>query len=90
MAAKQFIRGKPVRFGYKNWVAASSTGYCYTFDFDCGKSLNTTNEPHGSSIVKTLLVKQETNPTKHKVFYVNFFNSDWLIDLRRLVYCVTV
>jgi hypothetical protein len=26
-SAKQFIRGKPVRFGYKNWVAASSSGY---------------------------------------------------------------
>ena len=26
-SAKMFIRGKPIRFGYKNWVLASSDGY---------------------------------------------------------------
>lgn len=31
-SAKEFIRGKPVRFGYKNWALTSSTGYCYAFD----------------------------------------------------------
>lgn len=36
--AKQLIRGKPVRFGYKNWMIASADGYCYAFDIYCGKS----------------------------------------------------
>nr|CAI5841887.1 unnamed protein product [Callosobruchus analis] len=35
-SSKQFIRGKPVRFGYKNWMLCSSTGYCYNFDTYCG------------------------------------------------------
>lgn len=35
-SAKQFIRGKPVRFGYKDWTICSSTGYCYCFDTYCG------------------------------------------------------
>ena len=26
---KQFICGKPIRFGYKNWTLCSSDGYCY-------------------------------------------------------------
>ena len=26
---KQFIRGKSIRFGYKNGVLASEDGYCY-------------------------------------------------------------
>ncbi|KAJ8964483.1 hypothetical protein NQ314_004770 [Rhamnusium bicolor] len=35
-SATQFIRGKPVRFGYKDWMMCSSTGYCYAFDTYCG------------------------------------------------------
>ena len=31
-SAKMFIRGKPIRFGYKNWVLASSDGYPYKFE----------------------------------------------------------
>ncbi|KAL3289569.1 hypothetical protein HHI36_022983 [Cryptolaemus montrouzieri] len=34
-AAKQFIMGKPVRFGYRNWDGTSSNGYCYAFDIFC-------------------------------------------------------
>jgi hypothetical protein len=88
--SKQFIRGKPVRFGYKNWVAPSSTGYCYAFDFYCGKSPFATNEPLGSRVVKTLLEKLETNPANHTVFFDIFFSSyDLLVDLRRLGYKAT-
>ena len=36
---KQFIRGKPIRFGYKLWAACGSSGYCYNFDLYCGKNL---------------------------------------------------
>ena len=28
-SVKMFIRGKPIRFGFKNWVLASSDGYPY-------------------------------------------------------------
>lgn len=36
--AKQFIRGKPIRFGYKNWVICSSSGYMYGFQIYTGKT----------------------------------------------------
>lgn len=88
--AKQFIRGKPVRFGYKNWVAASSTGYCYSFDFYCGKSQSPTSDPLGSRVVKTLLEKLNCTSANHEVFFDNFFTSyDLLLELRSLGYRAT-
>lgn len=40
-SSKQFIRGKPVRFGFKNWMLTSSCGYLYNFDTYCGaKNVN--------------------------------------------------
>ena len=34
---KQFIRGKPIRFGYKLWALCGVSGYCYNFDLYTGK-----------------------------------------------------
>ncbi|CAH2096878.1 unnamed protein product [Euphydryas editha] len=53
-SAKLFIRGKPVRFGFKNWVVASSSGYCYCFDIYCGKAATPTTAPL-STIWKQIL-----------------------------------
>ena len=35
---KMFMKGKPVRFGFKPWVMASSSGYIYSFSVYYGKS----------------------------------------------------
>ncbi|XP_068221842.1 piggyBac transposable element-derived protein 2-like [Palaemon carinicauda] len=35
---KQFMRGKPIRFGYKLWGLCGVSGYSYSFDLYCGKS----------------------------------------------------
>jgi len=37
-SAKMFIRGKPIRFGYKIWMLCSSDGYPYQAVIYCGKS----------------------------------------------------
>jgi DNA excision repair protein ERCC-6 len=34
---KQFVRGKPIRFGYKVWCINTVTGYLISFDFYQGK-----------------------------------------------------
>lgn len=34
---KQFIKNKPVRFGYKAWVLTTRLGYCVHTDLYCGK-----------------------------------------------------
>lgn len=38
---KQFIRGKPVRFGFKIWSLNTPSGYLIDFDIYQGKALNT-------------------------------------------------
>ncbi|CAK1601936.1 unnamed protein product [Parnassius mnemosyne] len=35
---KQHIKGKPIRFGFKTWVAALQLGYCLHADLYQGKS----------------------------------------------------
>jgi len=35
---KQFLRGKPIRFGYKNWCLNSPNGYLITFELYQGRS----------------------------------------------------
>lgn len=83
--AKQFIRGKPVRFGYKNWMVTSSDGYCYAFDLYCGKSPGANpKEPLGTRVVKLLLDKLGTSAKDHVVYFDNFFTSfELLRDLRK-------
>lgn len=89
--AKQFIRGKPVRFGYKNWMVTSSDGYCYAFDLYCGKSSGPNpTDPLGSRVVKMLLDKLETSPQDHVTYFDNFFTSYALLrDLRLAGYRAT-
>ena len=36
---KQYIRGKPVKFGVKLWVLASSAGFPFDFDVYTGKDV---------------------------------------------------
>lgn len=38
--ARMFMKGKPIRYGYKLWVLASDNGYPYQFDTYCGKNSN--------------------------------------------------
>lgn len=88
--AKQFIMGKPVRFGFRNWAVTSSDGYCYNFDIYCGRSLQTSTEPLGTRVVKSLLTKIPTVPNEHVVYFDNFFtNYQLLHDLRLLGYRAT-
>ena len=38
--AKQYIRGKPIKFGYKLWVLAKPLGYCVQFRSYVGKAIH--------------------------------------------------
>lgn len=75
-SAKQFIRGKPVRFGYKNWMMCSDNGYCYSFDTYCGKSKdnNQIQQPLGCKVVLSLL-QCVSEPRDHIVFFDNYFTG---------------
>ena len=72
-SSKMFIRGKPIRFEYKNWVLASSYGYPYKFESYTGASnLKDSNKTLGPQVVCSLLSVVK-NPTCHRVYFYNFF-----------------
>ncbi|CAL1300851.1 unnamed protein product [Larinioides sclopetarius] len=87
---KQYIKGKPIRFGYKMWALCGSNGYCYNFDLYCGKevvdaasTMVLSKELLGTRVVKKML-QPVTDPNSHIVYFDNFFNSyNLLVDLRK-------
>ena len=55
--AKMFIRGKPIRFGYKNWVLASSDGYPYKSETYTGAcDTKDSSKPLGPQFLFALLI----------------------------------
>ena len=80
--AKMFIRGKLIRFGYKNWVLALSDGYpfkCETYTGVC--KTKDSSMPLGPQVVSDLLSIVE-DPACHCVYFDRFFTSySLLLDL---------
>ena len=78
-SAKIFIRGKPVRYGYKNWVLASSDGYPYKFETYTGAcDTKDSSKPLGLQVVSAFLSIVE-NPACHCVYFDNCFTSYYLL-----------
>ena len=71
---KQFIRNKPIRFGFKNWVIAGKCGYCYHIKLYCGKEEDRLSNSLGSSVVLDLVSKVKPN-AQNCIFMDNFFTS---------------
>lgn len=73
---KQFIKNKPVRFGYKAWVLATRLGYCVYTDLYCGRDQSFDQEVGlGGSVVLKLTSKlSEKYPAvKFSIYADNFF-----------------
>lgn len=76
---KQFIRGKPIRFGLKQWALCfSRSGYCFKFDVYQGSTTDNHDLPLGARVVKNLL---SDVPKGTCVYFDNFFSSFSLFDL---------
>lgn len=75
--AKQFIKGKPIRFGFKNWALCSSAGYMLSFDVYTGKDEIKKREfGLGGDVVLHLIKAAGVPPNKgHKIFFDNYFTS---------------
>ena len=72
-SAKMFIRGKPIRCCYKNWILASSDGSPYKFETYTGAcETNASSKPLGPQVVSALLSIVK-NPACHCVYFNNFF-----------------
>ena len=78
-SAKQFIHGKPIRFGYKAWVAATRLGYVVAFDLYQGKGTTDKELGLGGSVVMNLFNQLPEKDNRHYHFlFDNFFTN---IDL---------
>ncbi|GFY71938.1 piggyBac transposable element-derived protein 2 [Trichonephila inaurata madagascariensis] len=76
---KQYIKGKPIRFGYKMWALCGNNGYFYNFDLYFGKevvdaasTVVLSKKPLGARVVKKML-QPVTDPNSHIVYFDNFF-----------------
>ncbi|KAI4465987.1 transposase is4 [Holotrichia oblita] len=83
---KQFIRGKPIRFGLKQWViACGTTGYCYKMDVYEGKIADEMRNNGFNSLtgvgenIVLNMVNTFENPESHAVYIDNLFTSYTLL-----------
>ena len=78
---KQFIRDKPVRFGYKLWSICTADGYLLHAEPYCGSAtqLKNTGCDQGADVVLGLVEKCGLRPGHH-VTFDNFFSSLPLLE----------
>ena len=70
-STKMFMKGKPIKFGYKFWCLCSDDGYLYNFAPYLGKENEPNNEPLGIRVIKNLtsiIPKEEA--TNHEIFLI--------------------
>uniref|UniRef100_A0A8P4KED6 PiggyBac transposable element-derived protein domain-containing protein n=1 Tax=Dicentrarchus labrax TaxID=13489 RepID=A0A8P4KED6_DICLA len=79
---KQFIRGKPIRFGYKIWSLASSSGFVHQMEPYVGSHthLVETGLGQGPSVILGLAEKAEVPPSAFKFYHGNLFTTLSLVD----------
>ena len=90
---KPYIQNKPVKFGYKLWVAATLLGYGIQFYPYAGKDDNYNKDIGlGGSVVMTLMSKLPTAPNLHyHAVMDNFFTSpNFLWVLKEVVLLLLV
>ena len=83
-SAKQYMKGKPIRFGYKIWALCGADGYPYKLTIYTGKnSSRPPNVPLGEHVVTDLLkiVIDKSDPKYHEIYFDNFFTSAKLLDV---------
>jgi hypothetical protein len=80
-SCKQFIRGKPIRFGYKLWCMNTNTGYLLQFEPYQGANTTPTKPGlgMGGSVVVDLLSELDLS-VKYHVYFDNLFTSLKLMD----------
>ena len=73
---KQFIRGKPVRFGYKLWGAAKSDGTLLYVEPYCGSNTKIADSRlgHGPNVIMGMVNKTNLRAGQH-VICDNYFGS---------------
>lgn len=93
-ALKQFIRGKPIRFGLKFWGLCTSDGFVLGLHLYCGKKSTTGNKfskcALGSRVVMNLLqpffgIIPTGKISQFHLYFDNYFTSlDLIVHLKKL------
>ena len=78
---KMFIRGKPIRFGFKLWSLCGNNGYLYHLRIYKGKETTQQALPLGTRVVNTMadVIKTSSLVAKHELYFGNFFTSHQLM-----------
>ena len=83
-SAKQFIRHKPIRFGYKMWVLTTPLGYVLQFEAYQGARGRQTEYPGlgmgGSVVIDLISELQEEIGSSYHLTFDNLFTSNNLVD----------
>ena len=79
---KMFIRGKPIRFGYKIWCLCGPDGFPYNLKIYTGKDEQDVKQSLGSRVVNhmTEVIEKNSQVKHHQLFFDNFFTSHGLIQ----------
>ena len=78
--AKQFLKGKPIRFGYKMWCLCEPFGYLIQCDPYQGRQENSYKELGIGASTVLGLVDRLPKKTKFKIYADRFFSSIQLVD----------
>ncbi|XP_066958864.1 piggyBac transposable element-derived protein 2-like [Macrobrachium rosenbergii] len=82
-SAQMFIRGKPIRFGYKIWCLCGNDGFPYPLKLYQGKEEGRI-QPLGMSVITKMVdvISSHSNVEIHQLYFDNFFTSyDLLVQL---------
>ena len=84
-SAKMFIRGKPIRFGYKIWSLCGEDGYPYHLKIYTGKEPGQQPDPLGTRVVNHMVsvIEEKSDVKSHQLFFDNFFSSYGLLKCLR-------
>ena len=74
-SCNQFIRVKPIRFGYKLWVLACVTGVPYKIEIYQGRTNQGNDEPLRSTRVVKNASEISENPKDQSVYFANITSS---------------
>ena len=76
-----FIRGKPIRFGFKLWSLCGRDGYPYHPRIYKGKETTQQALPLRNRVVNTMtdVIKISSHVAKHELYFDNFFTSHQLM-----------
>lgn len=86
-SCKQYMKSKPIKWGYKLWVISGSNGYPYHVEMYQGRRMTPSSKPLGYEIVMKMvdiMERENCNLPSYALYMDNFFTGyQLLVDLRK-------